>query len=62
MQPVTLSWVFQNQQKSHDAKKKKKKKKKKNDQNILFLNERIPFNLQCSFNECGTELQILILK
>ena len=51
----------------HGKKKKKKKKKKKiplknipgwisntpktTDQNILFLNERIPFNLHCRFNE-----------
>ena len=26
---------------------------KTNDQNILFLNERIQFNLHCRFNECG---------
>ena len=31
-----------------------------NDQNILFLNERIPFNLHCGFNECGIKLKILI--
>ena len=30
------------------------------DQNILFLNERIPFNLHCRFNECGIKLLILI--
>ena len=34
--------------------------KKANDQNILFLNERLPFNLHCRFNECGIKLQILI--
>ena len=33
---------------------------KTNDQNILFLNERIPFNLHCRFNECGIKLLILI--
>ena len=38
----------------------KKKKKKKTDQNILFLNEWIPFNLQCRFNECGIKLLIRI--
>ena len=37
---------------SHDA--------KTNDQNILFLNERIPFNLKCRFNDCSIKLQILI--
>ena len=26
---------------------------KTNDQNILFLNERMPFSLHCRFNECG---------
>ena len=30
------------------------------DQNILFLNKRIPFNLHCRFNECGIELLFLI--
>ena len=29
-------------------------------QNILFLNERIPFNLHGRFNECGIKLLILI--
>ena len=33
---------------------------KTNDQNILFLNERIPFNLHCRLNECGIKLLILI--
>ena len=33
---------------------------KTNDQNILFLSERIPFNLHCRFNECGIKLLILI--
>ena len=33
---------------------------KTTDQNILFLNERIPFNLYCRFNECGIKLLILI--
>ena len=30
------------------------------DQNILFLNKRIPFHLHCRFNECGIKLLILI--
>ena len=30
------------------------------DQNILFLNERKPFNTHCRFNECGNKLLILI--
>ena len=38
----------------------KKKREKKIDQKILFLNERIPFNLRYSFNECGIKLLILI--
>ena len=33
---------------------------KTTDQNILFLNERIPFNLHCRFNECGIKLLIFI--
>ena len=33
---------------------------KTTDQNILFLKERIPFNLHCRFNECGIKFQILI--
>ena len=33
---------------------------KTTDQNILFLNERIPFNLHCRFKECGIKLLILI--
>ena len=33
---------------------------KTNDKNILFLIERIPFNLHCRFNECGIKLQIVI--
>ena len=33
---------------------------KTTDQNIVFLNERIPFNLHCRFNECGIKLLILI--
>ena len=33
---------------------------KTHDQNSLYLNERIPFNLHCRFNECGIKLQILI--
>ena len=33
---------------------------KTNDQNILVLHERLPFNLHCIFNECGIKLLILI--
>ena len=33
---------------------------KTTDQNILFLNERIPFNLHCRLNECVIKLLILI--
>ena len=33
---------------------------KTTDQNILFLNERIRFNLHCRFNKCCIKLQILI--
>ena len=33
---------------------------KTTDLNILFLNERIPFNLHYRFNECGIKLLILI--
>ena len=33
---------------------------KTTDQNILFLNERIPFNLHIRFNECGIKLLIFI--
>ena len=33
---------------------------KTKDQNILFLKERIPFNLHCRFNESGIKLLILI--
>ena len=33
---------------------------KTTDQNILFFNERIPFNLHCRFNKCGVKLLILI--
>ena len=33
---------------------------KTTDQNILFLNDRIPFSLHCRFNECGIKLLILI--
>ena len=33
---------------------------KTTDQNILFLNDRISFNVHCRFNECGIKLLILI--
>ena len=33
---------------------------KTNNQNILFLNEQILFNLHCRYNECGNKLLILI--
>ena len=33
---------------------------KTTDHNILFLSERIPFNLDCRFNEYGIKLLILI--
>ena len=33
---------------------------KTTNQNILFLSDRIPFNLHCKFNECGIKLLILI--
>ena len=33
---------------------------KTNNQNILFLNELIPFNLYCRFNECGNDKSLLI--
>ena len=33
---------------------------KTTNQNILFLNKQIPFNLHCRFNVCGTKLLILI--
>ena len=33
---------------------------KTTDQNILFLNVRIPFNLHCRFNESGIKLLLLI--
>ena len=33
---------------------------KTTDQNILFLNKQIPFNLHCRFNKCGIKLLILI--
>ena len=34
--------------------------RKTTDQNILFLNEWIPFNLHCRFNECGIKFLFLI--
>ena len=33
---------------------------KTTDQNILFLNEQIPFSLHYRINECGIKLKILI--
>ena len=39
---------------------KMNKKKKKNDQNVLFLNKRIPISLRCRLNVCGNKLLILI--
>ena len=35
---------------------------KANDQNILFLNERIPFNLHCGWNKCDIKLKLPLNK
>ena len=35
---------------------------KANDQNILFLNERIPINLHCGLNECDIKLKLPLNK
>ena len=34
---------------------------KTNDQNILFLNERISFNLHCSFNDVVSNYKSLLI-
>ena len=38
----------------------KKRRKKNNDKNILFLNERTPFNIHCRFSWASTNLSEIL--
>ena len=57
---MTLKWLKVLKLSSICFKMLKAMTPKTTDQNMLFLNERISFNLYCRLNECGIKLLILI--